>query len=103
MPITLAQFRASLGKLAEGLSDEEVQKRLDSAYRFSEGFYDWFSERKGTGVEAITGAYASDVNTDAGRNEERIKATQKGVYLLPQADTEIIKVAKQHEKRYPYK
>ena len=64
MSVTLAQFRASLGKLAHGLTDEEVQSRLDFAYRFSEGMYEWFSERKGGGVEAITLAYASDTRAD---------------------------------------
>lgn len=101
--VTLAQFRTSLGKQAEGLSDEEVQKRLDYAYRFSESFYDWFNERKGTGVEAISGAYASDARADAVRSIERIKATRKDVYLLPQTDPELIEVAKQYEQRYPYK
>ena len=103
MAITLAQFKASLGKLADGLSDEEIQKRLDFTYRFSEGFYEWFSERKGTGVEAITGAYISDVRADAIRDVERIKATRKGVHLLPQTEADLLKEAKQHEKRYPYK
>ncbi len=101
MAITLAQFRTSLGKSAESLSDEEVQKRLDFAYRFSESFYEWFSKRRGTGIEAISGAYISDVRADALRSIERIRATRKNVYLLPQTDPEIIKVAKQYEKRYP--
>ncbi len=102
MPITLKQFRAALGKLADGLSDEEVQKRLDFTYRFSEGFYDWFSERKGTGIEAFTGAYMSDVRDDILRDVERIKATKRDVYLLPQVDMDLIKEAKKYEKRYPY-
>lgn len=102
MPITIAQFRASLGKLAEGLSDAEVQTRLDFAYRFADGFYDWFSERKGTGTEAITGMYASDAASDALRDEERMKATIKDLYLLPQANQELmegmIQLAKENEK-----
>ena len=100
MPITLKQFRAVLGKLADGLSDEEVQKRLDFTYRFSEGFYEWFSERKGTGIEAITGMYIGDMRADIMRDVERIKATQKDVYLLPQANPGLIKEAKKYEKRY---
>ena len=102
MPITLKQFRVALGKLADGLSDEEVQKRLDFTYRFSEGFYEWFTERKGTGMEAFTGAYMSDVRDDVVRDVERIKTTQKDVYLLPQMDPELIKEAKKYEKRYPH-
>ena len=102
MPITLKQFRESLGKLAHGLSDEEVQKRLDFTYRFSEGFYEWFSERKGTGIEAFTGMYIDDMRADIVRDVERIRATQKDVYLLPQADPEIINYAKQYETRFPY-
>jgi hypothetical protein len=101
--ITLAQFKASLGKLADDLSDEEIQKRLDFTYRFSEGFYEWFSERKGTGVEAITGAYMSDSRTDSERDLQRTRATRKEVHLLPQTDAELMKEAKKHEKRYPYK
>lgn len=103
MAITLTQFRASLGKLAEGLSDEEVQKKLDFAYQFSEGLYDWFKERKGTGIEGITGAYIGDMRADMVRDIERIRETKTGVHLLPQADAEIIKMAKQNEKRYPHK
>ena len=103
MAITLAQFRASLGKLANGLSDEEIQKRLNFTYRFSEGFYEWFSERKGTGVEAITGAYTLDMRSDAIRDVERIKATKKSMYLLPQTDADLLEEAKKYEKRYPHK
>ncbi|OHA22109.1 MAG: hypothetical protein A3H57_04815 [Candidatus Taylorbacteria bacterium RIFCSPLOWO2_02_FULL_43_11] len=103
MAITLTQFRASLGKLADGLSDEQIQERLDFTYRFSEGFYEWFSERKGTGVEAITGAYTSDVRADTARDFERVRAMKKGIHLLPQTDEELVKEAKKHEKRYPYK
>lgn len=102
MSVTLKQFRTALGKLANGLSDQEVQKRLDFVYQFSEGFYEWFSERKGTGIEAFTGAYMSDVRTNIMRGVERMKATKKDVYLLPQTDPELIKEAKKYEKRYPY-
>lgn len=103
MAITLAQFKASLGKLADGLSDEEIQKRLDFTYRLSEGFYEWFSERKGTGVEAITLAYAGDAMADSNTQRERIEAMQKGVHLLPQADPALVREAKKHEQRFPYK
>lgn len=103
MAVTLAQFKASLGKLADGLSDEQIQERLDFTYRFSEGFYDWFSERKGTGVEAITGAYTSDVKADSERDAVRIKAMRKVVHLLPQVDVGLMEEAKKHEKRYHYK
>ncbi|MEK7606274.1 MAG: hypothetical protein AAB458_01620 [Patescibacteria group bacterium] len=103
MAITLAQFKASLGKLADGLSDEEIQKRLDFTYRFAEGFYEWFSVRKGTGVEAITGAYVNDAMADSERDAVRIKAMRKAVHLLPEADAELKQEAKKHEQRYPYK
>jgi hypothetical protein len=103
MAVTLAQFKASLGKLADGLSDEQIQERLDFTYRFSEGFYDWFSERKGTGVEAITGAYVTDVRADSEHDLQRVRAMKKEVHLLPQTDAELMQEAKKHEKRYPYK
>ena len=83
MPITLNQFREALGKLADGLSDKEIQNKLDFAYRFSESFCQWFSERKGTSVEPITSAYMADIMADIKYWTERTKFLIKDLYLLP--------------------
>ncbi len=102
MSVTLAQFRTSLGNKAKGISDAELQKRLDYMHRFADAFYVWWDERKGGGVEAITHAYTADVDTDTVRDIERIKATKKDVHLLPQPEAELVKKAKQYEIRYPH-
>jgi hypothetical protein len=102
MSVTLAQFRSSLGAQARGVSDAELQKKLDYMYRLADAFYGWWDERKGGGVEAITLAYASDTQADSVRDIERIKATRKSVHLLPQADVELVKKSKQYENRFPY-
>lgn len=82
MSVSLSQFRAALGSHAEGLSDADLQKRLDYMYRFADSFYDWWYERKGGASECITGAYVSDVYDDTERSIEKIKATEPHVYLL---------------------
>ena len=82
MPITLNQFREALGKLANGLSDKEVQNQLDFAYRFSESFCQWFSERKGTSVDPITSAYMADIKADIENWTQRTRFLIKDLYLL---------------------
>jgi len=81
--MTINQFRKALGKLADGLSDQEVQSQLDFAYRFSESFCQWFSERKGTSIEPITSAYMADVKTDIEYWTQRTRFLIKNLYLLP--------------------
>lgn len=83
MSVSLSQFRASLGAHAKGLSDAELQERLDYMYRFADSFYDWWHERKdGAFSDAYTGGYVSDLHDDTERSIEKIKATQPHVYLL---------------------
>ena len=104
MAVTLAQFRTSLGSHADGLSDVELQKRLDYMYRFADSFYDWWHERKGGDSECITGSYVRDMDDDTDRSVERIKATEPNTYLLTtwdrQKTEEMRQIAKeQYEKR----
>jgi len=104
MSVSLTQFRAALGSHAKGLSDADLQKRLDYMYRFADSFYDWWSERKGGAMMyGDTGAYVSDINDDTDRSIEKLQATQPNLYLLtPEREfvVEMRKYAKeQHENK----
>jgi hypothetical protein len=100
MPVTLNQFREALGRIADGLSDKEVQNQLDFAYRFSESFCQWFYKRKGTSVEPITSAYMADILADIQYCTERTKFLIKGLYLLPLPEASLIKKSQNYETRY---
>ncbi len=102
MAVTLAQFRASLGTHADGVSDTELQKRLDYMYRFADSFYDWWHERKGE--EFVTFAcgggsrYLRDHYDDIDRSVEKIKATEPRTYLVGTWDREKVEEMRQIEK-----
>lgn len=72
--VTLDEYRKALGTRAEGLSDAELQKRLDYAERFADAFYEYWHKRKDYGCEPLTGKYTLDIAADAERYEGEVAA-----------------------------
>lgn len=108
MVVTLAQFRTALGSKAAGVSDADLQKRLDYMYRFADSFYDWWHERKGEEFVTFScgggSGYLRDYYDDIDRSVEKMKATEPNTYLLGTWDRtkaqEMRQIAKeQYEKR----
>ena len=93
MAVTLEQFRSALGNEADGLTDAEIELRLEYTKKFAECFYDWFSKRKGGGVEAISLRYMIDAQQDSERRRDWLVSTLKGVHLLPLPDPDFINEA----------
>lgn len=102
MAVTLAQFRTALGSKAAGVSDAELQKRLDYMYRFADSFYDWWHERKGEEFVTFAGGggnkYLRDHYDDIDRSVEKIKATEPNTYLLGTWDREKAEEMRQMQK-----
>ena len=108
MAVSLQQFRTALGSKAAGVSDAELQKRLNYMYRFADSFYDWWHERKGEEFVTFAGGgsnkYLRDHYDDIDRSVEKIKTTEPNTYLVETWDRAkaqgMGKVAKeQYEKR----
>lgn len=66
--VSLEKYRQALGRLADGLTDAELQERLDYTYRFMEGLYGWWNDRKDYGYSTM-GKYSIDTVTDLDRQE----------------------------------
>ncbi|MFZ2886718.1 MAG: hypothetical protein WA021_02750 [Minisyncoccia bacterium] len=61
MPVSLKEFRTALGTHAEGISDDELQQRLDYMDHAADVMYAWWQERKEEPRHATTGIHAPDM------------------------------------------
>lgn len=83
--ITLEQYRKTLGRHADTLTDEEVQKRFDHMSYLADVMYGWWEQRKGTPRERITGLYTMDVPRVLGdvRKSMYSSGTKGAVVITP--------------------
>lgn len=61
MPVSLKQFRTSLGKHAAGVSDEELQGKLNYMDHAADVMYAWWEERKEEPRHTTTDIHAPDM------------------------------------------
>jgi hypothetical protein len=74
MPVALSDFRHALGERAVGLSDDELQSKLDYMDRLADVAYAWWEKRRGTAIDTATGHFYMDVQKytpDEGRLKRR--------------------------------
>lgn len=72
--VTLNEYRKALGTRADGLSDAELQKRLDYAERFADMFYEYWHKRKDYSFCPLTSRCSLDMATDAERYGREVAA-----------------------------
>ena len=72
--VTLNEYRKAIGSRADGLSDAELQKRLDYAERFADAFYEYWHKRKDYNFCRLTGKCLLDMATDSERYEREMAA-----------------------------